>query len=175
MAEEYLKNVWLVTRVYKYGMLIMLDATNAVRFFCYRRGCPLTVFITTKLSNRDQIAGNIRLALQNSMKRLGVKSIDLYLIHWPNPETFFDCWGKMEKLYEERMAKAIGVCNFHQLHLERLLKIASIIPAVNQVELHPLLLQKELCEYCVSKSIRVEAYFPPCSYTSKVNKKQSVG
>jgi diketogulonate reductase-like aldo/keto reductase len=118
------------------------------------------IFITTKLSNSDQRKGNVRQALLDSMKRLNMKSIDLYLMHWPNPETYMDSWKQMEMLYQEGLVKAIGVCNFHQHHLDELLKIAKIVPVINQVELHPLLSQLELAEYCKSREISIEAYSP---------------
>ena len=118
------------------------------------------VFITTKLSNKSQREGDIRGAINGSLKRLGVKYVDLYLMHWPNPDTFIKSWKEMEMLYEEGFIKAIGVCNFHQHHLEKLLKEAKITPVINQVERHPLLSQEELIVYCKSKGIMVEAYSP---------------
>ncbi|MEI6856499.1 aldo/keto reductase [Psychrilyobacter sp.] len=118
------------------------------------------VFITTKLSNTSQRDGDIRKAFNVSLKRLGVKYVDLYLMHWPNPDTFIKSWKEMEKLYEEGLVKAIGVCNFQEHHLEELLKVAKIIPVINQVERHPLLSQKKLIEYCKNKKIIVEAYSP---------------
>jgi len=128
------------------------------------------IFITTKLSNAEQRNGNVRLALNNSMKRLNVKCIDLYLMHWPNPETYLDCWRQMEVLYNEGLVKSIGVCNFHEHHLEELLKIATVIPAINQIELHPLLSQIELRSYCSSKGITVEAYSPVARMNPKLIK-----
>lgn len=118
------------------------------------------IFITTKLNNTAQRNGNIREALLSSMKKLGVKKIDLYLMHWPYPEKYLDSWKEMELLYKEGLVKAIGVCNFHEHHLEKLLEIAEVIPAVNQVEIHPLLSQKPLKEYCEKRSIKMQAYSP---------------
>lgn len=118
------------------------------------------LFVTTKLSNSQQRNGNIRKSLKDSLKLLRLDYIDLYLMHWPNPDTFLESWKQMEILYEEGLCKAIGVCNFHQHHLEQLLKIANVIPSVNQIELHPLLSQKLLIEYCKSKNILVQAYSP---------------
>lgn len=118
------------------------------------------IFITTKLSNSSQRKGDIRGAVNDSLKRLGVKYVDLYLMHWPNPDTFIESWKEMEKLYEEGLVKSIGVCNFHEHHLEELLKEAKIIPVINQVERHPLLSQKKLIEYCKNKGIIIEAYSP---------------
>lgn len=126
--------------------------------FCGKSRSDL--FITSKLSNRDQRKGNVKRALQNSMSRLGVKYLDLYLMHWPNPETFLDSWKQMEDLYKEGMVRAIGVCNFHEHHLERLLEIADIIPAMNQIELHPLLSQTRLVGFCENYGIHITAYSP---------------
>lgn len=118
------------------------------------------LFISTKLSNAQQRSGEIESALKDSLKRLKLDYVDLYLMHWPNPETYIESWIKMEKLYKKGLAKAIGVCNFHKHHLEKLLEVASVIPAVNQIEVHPLLNQDELVSYCKSKGILVEAYTP---------------
>lgn len=126
------------------------------------------IFVTTKLSNGSQRKGDVRKALLDSMNRLGVKQVDLYLMHWPNPETYLDSWKQMEVLYKEGLVKAIGVCNFHQHHLEKLLEIAEVIPVVNQIELHPLLSQKPLREYCESKGIQVQAYSPIARMDSKL-------
>ncbi len=123
-------------------------------------GLAENVFITTKLSNSAQRTGDVRAALKKSMNALNVKSVDLYLMHWPNPNTYLENWKKMEELYKEGLVKAIGVCNFHQHHLEQLLDIATVHPAVNQVELHPLLNQNKLRNFCSSKGIAIEAYSP---------------
>lgn len=118
------------------------------------------IFITTKVSNVQQRTGDIRGALQNSLKSLGVSYIDLYLMHWPYPGTYIETWKEMEKLYEEGLVRAIGVCNFHQHHLESLMSVAKIMPMVNQIELHPLLNQRPLVEFCKKNNILVEAYSP---------------
>lgn len=123
-------------------------------------GLGKQIFITTKLNNSEQRNGDVRRAVKNSLRKLNVKSIDLYLMHWPNTETYLDCWKQMEELYHEGLIKAIGVCNFHESHLEELLKIAKVIPVINQVELHPLLSQVKLRNYCTGKGIKMEAYTP---------------
>jgi diketogulonate reductase-like aldo/keto reductase len=128
---------------------------NLLKFFGVKN-----IFITTKLSNVSQREGNIREALIESMKRLNVKYIDLYLMHWPNPETYLNSWKEMEKLYKEGLVKAIGVCNFHEHHLEKLLEVAEVTPVINQIELHPLLTQVPLREYCKSKDIQIQSYSP---------------
>jgi diketogulonate reductase-like aldo/keto reductase/polysaccharide pyruvyl transferase WcaK-like protein len=118
------------------------------------------LFLTTKLSNREQREGTVRAALAGSLRRLGVPRVDLYLMHWPLPDTFTDSWRQMEELFHEGAVGAIGVCNCHPHHLDRLLRGASVVPAVNQVELHPLLSQKPLLDYCQARGIVVEAYSP---------------
>lgn len=118
------------------------------------------LFITTKVSNKWQRDGDIRRTFHSSLERLHLDYLDLYLIHWPNPRTFIDTWKKMEELYTEGKVRAIGVSNFHEHHLEQLLKHAQIIPAVNQVELHPLLSQRKLANYCEALGIKMVAYSP---------------
>ena len=126
------------------------------------------IFITTKLRNTSQREGNVREGFLDSLQKLGVDQIDLYLMHWPYPEKFLESWKEMELLYKEGLVKAIGVCNFHQHHLEKLLEIAEIIPAVNQIELHPLLSQELLKEFCESKGIQVQAYSPVARMNPKL-------
>lgn len=125
---------------------------------CGRRRKNL--FITTKLSNKQQRTGDVRKALQDSLTNLHTDYVDLYLMHWPNPDTYLESWKQMENIYEEGLARAIGVCNFHQHHLETLLAHGKIVPAVNQIERHPLLSQKPLLDYCKQKGIAVTAYSP---------------
>jgi len=119
-----------------------------------------TPFITTKLRNTNQRENNVREGFFDSLKKLGVEKIDLYLMHWPYPEKYLESWKQMETLYKEGLIGAIGVCNFHQHHLEKLLEIAEVVPAINQIELHPLLSQKPLRDYCKGKGIHVQAYSP---------------
>lgn len=132
------------------------------------------IFITTKLSNECQRKGDIRKALLESMKRLGLKQIDLYLMHWPNPETYLKSWKEMEVLYKEGLVKAIGVCNFHEHHLEKLLESAEVIPVINQIELHPLLTQISLRKYCNDKNIQVQSYSPIARMNPKLVKHQTL-
>jgi methylglyoxal/glyoxal reductase len=118
------------------------------------------LFITTKLSNREQRAGNVGKALRSSLKKLGLTYVDLYLMHWPNPETYIASWRHMEKLYRDGLARSIGVCNFHPHHIIRLLENSEVVPSVNQVELHPLLSQSKLRAFCRERSIQLLAYSP---------------
>lgn len=118
------------------------------------------LFVTTKVWNDDQGYDSTLRAFEASRKRLGLDVIDLYLIHWPGKDKFKDTWKAMESLYEEGSIRAIGVSNFHVHHLEELLKDSRVVPAVNQVELHPRLSQRQLREYCRSHGIQIEAWSP---------------
>jgi len=118
------------------------------------------LFVTTKLWNTDQGYDSTLRACEASLKRLGMDYLDLYLIHFPVPETRKESWKAMKTLLGKRNCRAIGVSNFTIPHLEDLLETHEVIPAVNQVEFHPFLYQRELLEYCQRKGIQVEAYSP---------------
>ncbi|MBI9014109.1 MAG: aldo/keto reductase [Clostridiales bacterium] len=132
------------------------------------------IFITTKLSNKQQREGDVEASLKESLRNLNTEYVDLYLMHWPNTDTYLDSWKQMEKMLEKGLAKAIGVCNFHEIHLEKLLDIADIIPAVNQIELHPLMNQKELVLYCKELGIQVEAYTPLGQMHEKITSNKKI-
>lgn len=120
------------------------------------------IFITTKVWNSDQGYDNTIKAFHESLKKLGVDYIDLYLIHWPCPDIdlYVETYKALEKLYADGLVKAIGVSNFNIEHLERLLKECTVVPTVNQVECHPYLQQKELKTFCEKHNIKVEAWAP---------------
>lgn len=118
------------------------------------------LFITTKVWNDDQGYDSTLRAFEKSCHRLQVEMVDLYLIHWPVSGKFADTWKALERLYEEKVVRAIGVSNFHIHHLEELSTKANIAPMVNQFEFHPYLTQEELRKYCREHQIQVEAYSP---------------
>jgi len=118
------------------------------------------LFITTKVWNSDQGYDATLKAFDDSLAKLGLEYIDLYLIHWPVQGTFIDTWRAFEALYRDGRAKAIGVSNFMIPHLEELLAEADVVPAVNQYEFHPRLAQPDLLEFCLEKGIRPEAWSP---------------
>ncbi|MEO5318930.1 aldo/keto reductase [Arthrobacter sp. CC3] len=120
------------------------------------------LFVSTKVWNDDHGYDATMRAFQTSMSNLGLEYIDLYLIHWPCARRglFTESYRAMETLYREGRIRAIGVSNFQPAHLERLLETAEVVPAVNQVELHPWLQQDELRGLHDRLGIRTEAWSP---------------
>ncbi|MEU3538232.1 aldo/keto reductase [Streptomyces paromomycinus] len=120
------------------------------------------LFVTTKLWNDEQGYDATLRAFDTSLGKLGLEYVDLYLIHWPMPakDTYVDTYRAFEKIYAEGRAKAIGVSNFQPAHLERLMGETSVVPAVNQVELHPQLQQSELRAFHARHGIATEAWSP---------------
>ena len=120
------------------------------------------LFVTTKLWNADQGAGRVRPAFERSLDKLGLDYVDLYLIHWPVPskDLFVETWQELERLSAERRARAIGVSNFTPAQLTRLLAETEIVPAVNQIELHPGFQQAELRDVHREMGIVTEAWSP---------------
>ncbi|GGH85582.1 diketogulonate reductase-like aldo/keto reductase [Pullulanibacillus pueri] len=118
------------------------------------------LFITTKVWNDQQGYESTLAAFEESRTKLGLESIDLYLIHWPIKGKYKETWRALEKLYKEGKVRAIGVSNFKAHHIEDLLSESEIVPAVNQIELHPRLTQEEDRAYCIEKGIKVEAWSP---------------
>ena len=118
------------------------------------------IFITTKLRNGEH--GAAADAFETSRKSLGVDTIDLYLIHWPVPSQglFVDAWKAMEKIHADGRARSIGVSNFLAYHLESLLAVATVVPAVNQIEVHPTFQQTTLSAMTRAHGIAIEAYSP---------------
>lgn len=118
------------------------------------------LFITTKLRNGEQ--GSAAEAFENSRKALGLDVVDLYLIHWPVPSQglFTQAWKVMEELYADGQIRAIGVSNFLGDHLDTLLAEGGVVPAVNQIEVHPTFQQSALALKSRSLGIAVEAYSP---------------
>lgn len=118
------------------------------------------LFITTKLWNEDMRKDNQRNAIETSLKKLGLDYVDLYLVHWPVKEKFVPSWLEMEKIYKDGLAKAVGVSNFLIHHLEEIFKVSDLVPAVNQVEFHPYVVQKDLTDFCKKHNIQFESWSP---------------
>jgi diketogulonate reductase-like aldo/keto reductase len=116
------------------------------------------IFVTTKLWPSDFF--RVRAAFQESLEKLGLAFIDLYLIHWPIPVVKGAVWKSLEKIYGEGLVRAIGVSNYSVNQLKALVSAAKIAPTVNQVLIHPFSYKKELLDFCKSKNIVLEAYSP---------------
>ncbi|EIW78403.1 Aldo keto reductase [Coniophora puteana RWD-64-598 SS2] len=142
------------------------------------------IFLTTKLNNPDH--KNAAKALESSLQKLNTPYLDLWLMHWPAPMTsdfkadkshdWLDTWKSMEDLFlaHPDKVKAIGVSNFSVEFLERLLPVARVVPAVNQIELHPSCPQQDVVKYCQSKGIVLTAYSPLGSDNSPLLKNEVV-
>ncbi|TDT95964.1 diketogulonate reductase-like aldo/keto reductase [Streptomyces sp. 846.5] len=120
------------------------------------------LFVTTKLWNSDQGRDRTLAGFDASLEKLGLDHVDLYLIHWPAPErdAYLDTWRALGKILADGRARAIGVSNFRPAHLRRLIDETGVVPAVNQVELHPLLQQQELRAFHAEHGIATEAWSP---------------
>jgi len=122
------------------------------------------IFVTTKLDNGAHRPGDARAAFDQSLKALGSDYVDLFLIHWPLPTRydgdFVSTWNTLEEFYRDGRARSIGVSNFQPHHLRRLHGETDIIPAVNQIEVHPYLTQDEVRAFCTEHQVAVEAWSP---------------
>jgi len=133
------------------------DVGSALRKSGIRRE---DLFVTTKLWNSDQGYEPALKACDNSLKRLGLKYLDLYLIHWPVPEIRNESWKALTKLLKDGKCRSVGVSNYTIHHLTEQLENTDVVPMVNQVEFSPFLYQKQLLDYCEKNKIQVEAYSP---------------
>ncbi|MDX3239895.1 aldo/keto reductase [Streptomyces sp. ME03-5709C] len=120
------------------------------------------LFVTTKLWNTDQGHDNALRAFDTSLRKLDLDYVDLYLIHWPTPARglYLETWRALEKIHADGRARAIGVSNFPVAQLQHLLDEGGVVPAVNQVELHPHLPQGELRAFHAGHGIATEAWSP---------------
>lgn len=120
------------------------------------------LFVTTKLWNDRQGTESAFEAFEESLEKLGLDYVDLYLIHWPAPanDKFVESWKALEKIQESGRARSIGVSNFLVPHLDRLLHETSVVPAVNQIELHPAHQQHEITAFARENGINIEAWGP---------------
>ena len=118
------------------------------------------IFLTTKVWNDEQGNEKTLRAFDNSLKKLGLEYVDLYLIHWPVPGKYLETWRAFEKIHQEGRARAIGVCNCLQHHLEDFLSHSEIKPMVLQNEFHPRLIQQDLIKFCKENEIQYEGWSP---------------
>ncbi|WP_273274743.1 aldo/keto reductase [Maribacter polysiphoniae] len=118
------------------------------------------LFVVSKVWNADQGYESTLKAFNESLRRLQLDYLDLYLIHWPVEGKYKETWRALEHLYREKKIRAIGVSNFLKHHLEDLQQSAVIAPMVNQMEFHPYLVQQDLIDYCNTHKIQYEAWSP---------------
>lgn len=133
------------------GIKLALDSTGLNRE---------DLFITSKVWNAGLNYEETVSAYEESLEKLGVDYLDLYLIHWPGKNKFAESWSALEDLYIEGKIRAIGVCNFNISHLQDLMKNARVTPVINQVEFHPRLQQQSLRAFCKEHNIQLEAWAP---------------
>ncbi|WP_329034394.1 aldo/keto reductase [Streptomyces sp. NBC_00178] len=120
------------------------------------------VFVTSKLDNGAHAHDAALAAFEGTMEELGLDYLDLFLIHWPLPGVgdFVETWHAMEEIYRSGRVKAIGVSNFQPHHLRRLLESSTVVPAVNQIEVHPYLTQDTVRSFGAEHGIATEAWSP---------------
>ncbi|GAA2914416.1 2,5-diketo-D-gluconate reductase A [Microbacterium keratanolyticum] len=120
------------------------------------------LFITTKLWNDRHDGDDPHAAIAESLEKLGLEQVDLYLVHWPTPanDNYLNAWQKLIEIRDAGQARSIGVSNFLVPHLERIIIETGVTPAVNQIELHPAYAQHETVEYATSRGIRIESWGP---------------
>ena len=120
------------------------------------------IFVTTKLWNEDQGYDKALAALDASAGRLGLDTINLYLMHWPNPKAdlYVETWKAMIRLQEEGRVKSIGVSNFLPEHLERIIGETGVTPVLNQIELHPKFQQRDVRDFHAKHDIHIESWSP---------------
>ena len=120
------------------------------------------LFITTKLWNDRHDGDEPRAALGESLDKLGLDAVDLYLVHWPTParDNYVHAWERLIDLREQGLTRSIGVSNFLVPHLERIIAKTGVAPVVDQIELHPAYQQREVVEWALARGIRIEAWGP---------------
>ena len=120
------------------------------------------VFVTSKLDNPNHARDDALRSFDRTLAELGFDHVDLFLIHWPLPEVgdFVETWHALEEIYRSGRARAIGVSNFQPHHLRRLLAAAEVVPAVNQIEVHPYLVQDDVRAFGAEHGIVTEAWAP---------------
>ena len=118
------------------------------------------LFITSKVWNTDQGYDQTLRAFETSLKKLDMDYLDLYLTHWPVPELYVDTYRAIERLYDEKLIRATGVSNHEPHHLEKLLATANVQPMVNQIELHPHLIQQKNRDFAKQHNIAITSWSP---------------
>jgi len=118
------------------------------------------IFVTTKVWNDDQGYESTRAACRESLKRLQLDYVDLYLIHWPNDDLTEETWKAMIELRQEGLCRSVGVSNFGGKRLDRLISCSDVVPVIDQIEMSPFLSQRQVRRFCADHDIAVEGYSP---------------
>lgn len=120
------------------------------------------LFVTTKLWNDRHHDDEPHAAIRESLDKLGLERVDLYLVHWPTPakDDYVHAWEKMIEIREAGLSRSIGVSNHLVAHLERIVAATGVVPAVNQIELHPAYQQREITEWAAANDVRIESWGP---------------
>ncbi|AZC14387.1 aldo/keto reductase [Microbacterium sp. ABRD28] len=120
------------------------------------------LFITTKLWNDRQGGDAPHAAIDESLSKLGLEQVDLYLIHWPAPKrgTYVNAWEKLVAIRDAGKARSIGVSNFHVSHLEEVIEATGVTPAINQIELHPAYQRRDITGWAAQHDVRIESWGP---------------
>ncbi|WP_295179784.1 aldo/keto reductase [uncultured Christiangramia sp.] len=118
------------------------------------------IFITSKLWIEDQGIETTRKAFEETLERMELEYLDLYLIHWPKPGKYLESWKVLQELYQEGKIRAIGVCNCMIHHLESIKELGGVQPMVLQNEFHPKLIQQNILDYCKKNKIQYQAWSP---------------
>jgi 2,5-diketo-D-gluconate reductase A len=120
------------------------------------------LFITTKLWNDRHDGEEPRAAIGESLEKLGLERVDLYLVHWPTPaaDNYLHAWEKLIELRDAGLTRSIGVSNFLVPHLEKIVSATGVVPAVDQIELHPAHQQREVTDWAAAHDVRIEAWGP---------------
>lgn len=153
LSEEYSTLLYDISPSYGLCEYVL---GNAIENTCKRQ----RMFIALKISNMEQRSNDVKAAFEKHLEMLHTDYVDLLMLHWPHPGTYIDSYLAMEEIYASGKARAIGVSNFHQHHLESLMEKATIVPAVNQIEVHPLFTQEPLRQFCENMGTKVIAYTP---------------
>lgn len=120
------------------------------------------LFITTKLWNDRHDGDEPNAAIAESLEKLGLESVDLYLVHWPTPahDNYVHAWAKLVELRDAGLTRSIGVSNHLVAHLERIVAATGVVPAVNQIELHPAYQQRAITDWAAAHDVRIESWGP---------------
>lgn len=120
------------------------------------------LFITTKLWNDRQGGEEPHRAIDESLQKLGLDQVDLYLVHWPAPKrgTYVNAWEKLVAIREAGKARSIGVSNFHVQHLEEVIEATGVTPAINQIELHPAYQRRDITSWAAEHGVHIESWGP---------------